>query len=240
MTLSVLSYNIHFGLSAFKRVNVSSSLSDFIHETKADIILLQELWLPKGELEYLIASTLKEVWPHQICVATCLLPLGNQGNGILSRHKILDWKQIDFTYSKFQQRSFLHARLYLESEAKTISLVCTHFGLKRSERLYQAIKLSEYIEEEIEADEALVIGGDFNDWSGDITKLFASRNGLKEVFKETYGRHAKTYPAIKPFLSLDRLYVRGMSFDKPEVLTKAGWRGSSDHLPLAVHLEFKP
>lgn len=238
MPLTVLSYNIHFGLSAFKRTNVSHSLAAFIHETKADVILLQELWLPKGELEYLIASTLKEVWPHQICVATCLLPLGNQGNGILSRHQILEWKQIDFTYSKLQKRSFLHARLFLEEEKRSISLICTHFGLKRSERLYQAIKLSEYIEEKISPDEALVLGGDFNDWPGEITKLFKLRNGLREVFKETYGRHARTYPAIRPLLALDRLYVRGMVFNNPEVLNKGGWRGSSDHLPLAVKLEF--
>lgn len=93
MSIHVLSYNIHWGLSAFRKVDVSASLSDFIHSAEADVILLQELWLPKGALEYIIVETLKEVWPHQICVATALLPKGEQGNGILSRHSIMDWKQ---------------------------------------------------------------------------------------------------------------------------------------------------
>ncbi|RYZ47820.1 MAG: hypothetical protein EOP07_26530, partial [Proteobacteria bacterium] len=74
MTVNILSYNIHWGLSAFKKVNVAQSLSDFIQSSKADIILLQELWLPKGALDYIIVETLKELWPHQICVATALLP----------------------------------------------------------------------------------------------------------------------------------------------------------------------
>ncbi|MES2745628.1 MAG: endonuclease/exonuclease/phosphatase family protein [Bdellovibrionota bacterium] len=238
MPISVLSYNIHWGLSAFKKINVTDSLSTFIHKAKPDIILLQELWLPKGKLEYLIAETLKEVWPHQICVATCLLPLGNQGNGILSRHEILNWKHIDLSYSRHQSRSFVHARLWIEEEQKVLSLICTHFGLKRSERMFQAVVLADYIQNEIDGDEAIVLGGDFNDWRGEITQVFKTRAGLSEVFKETYGRHAKSYPALKPMLALDRMYVRGLQFEKPRVLKDAGWRGSSDHLPLAVDLRF--
>jgi endonuclease/exonuclease/phosphatase family metal-dependent hydrolase len=238
MAISILSYNIHWGMSSFRRINVGESLSRFIHSTQADIILLQELWLPKGELEYLIAETLREVWPHQVCVATCLLPLGNQGNGILSRHKIIEWQHIDFTYSGRQQRSFIHARLWLEEEGKILSLVCTHLGLRRSERLHQTKVLMNYVDAHVPESEALVIGGDFNDWRGELTQSFAARLGLQEVFKASYGHHARSYPAIKPLLALDRLYVRGMEFREPKVLKEAGWRGSSDHLPLAVDLSF--
>lgn len=239
MSITILSYNIHWGLSAFRRVNVTDSLSAFIHETKADIILLQELWLPTGELEYLIAETLREVWPHQVCVATCLLPLGNQGNGILSRFPIKEWKQVDFSHSKFQERSFIHARLEIDEAPHTLSILCTHFGLSRPERMHQAHRIMDYIRDEIPKDEPLVLGGDFNDWTGEISKIFRMREGLREVFKESYGRHARSYPAIRPFLALDRIYVRGLGFENARVMKEAGWRGRSDHLPLAVTVQFE-
>lgn len=238
MGIKILSYNVHWGLSTFKRVNVTESLATFIHKTHADIILLQELWLPKGELEFILTQTLCEVWPYQACVPTCILPAGNQGNGILSRHKILEWKQIDLSYSKEQERSFIHARLLIEEEARVVSVICTHFGLRRSERHHQADVLLDYVMKEIAPDEALVLGGDFNDWLGEMTKLFRKKWELFEVFKESYGHHARTYPAIYPLFALDRIYVRNLKFDKAEVVTGAGWRGSSDHLPLAVELTF--
>jgi endonuclease/exonuclease/phosphatase family metal-dependent hydrolase len=236
--ISILSYNVHWGLSTFRRMDVTESLSTFIHSARPDVILLQELWLPKGNLEYLLAKTLKEVWPHQICVATCLLPQGNQGNGILSRHEIIEWRHIDLSHSKHQSRSFVHARIGVDEGRRALSLICTHFGLKRSERQHQAVVLADYIEQEIDREEAVVLGGDFNDWRGEVTGYFRQRVGLKEVFKEAYGRHARSYPAMRPFLALDRLYIRGLGFDRPRVLKDAGWRGSSDHLPLAVDLTF--
>jgi len=238
VSIHVLSYNIHWGLSAFRRVNVAESLADFIHSSKADIVLLQELWLPKGALDYVIVETLREVWPHQICVATALLPLGEQGNGILSRHPILSWKHIDMSFSKRQARSFLHARLWLEEEQRSLSLICTHFGLSRAERVFQARTVSDYIAREIAAEEALILGGDFNDWRGEMTGFFAEKSGLKEAFKTKNGRHARSFPAIYPLFCLDRIYIRHLEINKAEVLRKADWRGSSDHLPLALDLTF--
>jgi endonuclease/exonuclease/phosphatase family metal-dependent hydrolase len=238
MTINILSYNIHWGLSAFKKVDVTQSLSDFIKTSKADIILLQELWLPKGSLEYVIVETLKELWPHQICVATALLPEGKQGNGILSRHPIADWKHIDMSFSGRQARSFLHARLWISEEAKYLSVICTHFGLLRSERLHQAKTLSDYVKRNIDEGESLLLAGDFNDWRKEMTPYFHEELKLREVFYHSRGSHAKSFPAIYPLLSLDRVYVRGLDIQNAKVLRRANWRGSSDHLPLAVNVSF--
>ena len=238
MAINILSYNIHWGLSAFKRVNVAESLSDFIHSSQADIVMLQELWLPHGALEYIIVETLKEVWPHQICVATALLPEGEQGNGILSRHPIVSWKHVDMSFTERQARSFLHARLWIEDDQRFLSLICTHFGLSRMERQFQAGKLCVYINDHIAADESLILAGDFNDWRGEMTKYFKIEAGLKELFLESRGQHAKSFPAIYPLLSLDRIYIRNLEIEDAQVLRKADWRGSSDHLPLAGRLRF--
>ncbi|MBC7531507.1 MAG: endonuclease/exonuclease/phosphatase family protein [Oligoflexus sp.] len=238
MSINVLSYNIHWGLSAFKRINVVASLSEFIHSSQPDIVMLQELWLPTGALEYIIVETLKEVWPHQICVATALLPEGEQGNGILSRHPIVSWKHVDMSFTARQARSFLHARLWIEEDQRFLSIICTHFGLSRPERQFQAGKLCVYINDHIAGDEALILAGDFNDWSGEMTKYFKREAGLKELFVESGGRHAKSFPAIYPLLSLDRIYLRNLEIEEAQVLRKSDWRGSSDHLPLAGRLKF--
>ncbi len=238
MAIHILSYNIHWGLSAFKRVNVAESLAAFIKSSQADIILLQELWLPNGALDYVIVETLREVWPHQVCVATAILPQGEQGNGILSRHPILDWQHIDMSFSRRQERSFLHARMWLEDEQKPLSLICTHFGLSRAERQFQARTLTHFIAREIDPDEALVLGGDFNDWRGEMSRTFKETLQLREAFQVKNGRHARSFPAIYPLFPLDRIYVRGLEIETAEVLRKADWRGSSDHLPLALALRF--
>ena len=104
--------------------------------------------------------------------------------------------------------------------------------------MFQARLVGNYIRKDIASDEALVLGGDFNDWRGEITKHFHEHVGLREVFMESTGRHARSFPAIYPLLSLDRMYVRGLGIKGAEVLRKADWRGSSDHLPLAVQLSF--
>lgn len=238
MTLHVLSYNIHWGLSAFRRSEIAENISKVIHATEADIVLLQELWLPQGAMDFIVVDTLKHVWPHQLCQATVIFPRGEQGNGILSRHEIKHWHHEKLEYQKRQNRSFLHARLWIEAEEKNLSLFCTHFGLLREERVYQAEQLCSYIEREVPADEAIIIGGDFNDWKKEMNGIFEKRVGLRDVFVEKTGLHAKTYPAIFPIFSLDRIYSRGLTVENVRVVREAGWKGSSDHLPLSAELSF--
>ena len=61
-----------------------------------------------------------------------------------------------------------------------------------------------------------------------------------EVFEEVNGKPARTFPAIFPLLTLDRIYMRGLKIT--EVLRLHGeiegikWRGLSDHVGLAVKL----
>lgn len=238
MTLHVLSYNIHWGLSAFRRSEIAENISEVIHATAADIVLLQELWLPQGALDFLVVDSLKHVWPHQLCTATVIFPKGEQGNGILSRHPIKFWHHQTLEYHKRQNRSFLHARLWIESEQRNLSLFCTHFGLLREERIYQAEQLCAYIEKSVPADEAIVMGGDFNDWKKEMNTIFQDRARLQDVFVAKTGNYAKTFPAIFPIFCLDRIYTRGLEIEAARVVREAGWKGSSDHLPLSAELSF--
>ena len=51
-----------------------------------------------------------------------------------------------------------------------------------------------------------------------------------------YGEAAKTFPAIFPILSLDRIYVRNCSVHLPVVLPRRPWAHLSDHAPLVAEI----
>jgi endonuclease/exonuclease/phosphatase family metal-dependent hydrolase len=61
--------------------------------------------------------------------------------------------------------------------------------------------------------------------------------GLHEVFVQAHGQPARTFPARKPLLRLDRIYVRNAIGHKPVVLPHKPWSHLSDHAPLAAVIE---
>ena len=60
---------------------------------------------------------------------------------------------------------------------------------------------------------------------------------LSEAFLSSEGTHARTFPSFMPILPLDRVYFRGASLGKCEVLNTRELRTLSDHLPVMVELE---
>jgi endonuclease/exonuclease/phosphatase family metal-dependent hydrolase len=82
----------------------------------------------------------------------------------------------------------------------------------------------------------LVVAGDFNDWQGKASKVLADELRLYEVFERAEGRHAKSYPARLPMLTLDRIYVRDLELDGVERHVGGPWTRLSDHVALAARL----
>jgi endonuclease/exonuclease/phosphatase family metal-dependent hydrolase len=111
-----------------------------------------------------------------------------------------------------------------------------HFGLINRSRLRQASFLVDFVQQEIPAHAPLIIAGDFNDWRQRTSSYLAEELGLKEVFESHHGRHARSFPAALPFLSLDRIYVRGFSIASAQVLHGQRWRRLSDHAALTAQL----
>lgn len=235
LKLRILSYNIHWGRSAFRRHVIEDRLVQTIIREKCDIVLLQELWFREGEVLRSLLDHLEEEWEHRIIGPTVKFAQGAQGNGLLSRYPIGRWINHPIPHRHFQKRALLHAELLLPGD-RTLAVICTHFGLNGRERQAQAEDLCRFIEAEVESSQALIIGGDFNDWSCTLSRFLAEKLGLKEVFLETKGQHARTFPAIFPLLRLDRVYTRGLIIESARVVHEAGWQGSSDHLPLAADL----
>jgi endonuclease/exonuclease/phosphatase family metal-dependent hydrolase len=80
--------------------------------------------------------------------------------------------------------------------------------------------------------EAVIVAGDFNDWSGRTGLRFEMQSGMREAFRQSLGEHAKTFPSNRPFLGLDRIYYRGVDLIKCNCLSGHPWQKMSDHLPL--------
>ena len=81
------------------------------------------------------------------------------------------------------------------------------------------------------------MAGDFNDWRTIISKTLSDDLNIEEAFVTVEGQHARSFPAIKPALCVDRVYFRGMKVHEVACLQGKPWRMLSDHLPLYARFE---
>ena len=63
-----------------------------------------------------------------------------------------------------------------------------------------------------------------------------ARLGLSEAIAGANGSPGRSFPARKPLLRLDRIYLRGFSVDRAEVHHGATWSKISDHAALSATL----
>jgi endonuclease/exonuclease/phosphatase family metal-dependent hydrolase len=81
-----------------------------------------------------------------------------------------------------------------------------------------------------------VVAGDFNDWRGKASAVLTDELRLYEVFKQAQGRHARSFPARLPLLTLDRIYVRDLQLESVERHVGSLWSKLSDHVALTARL----
>ena len=250
--LTLATYNIHKGLSPLNRKLVIHDVREKLHALDADIVFLQEVQggHSKNEAKF-------EDWPeltqhehiaegryHDIVYGVnAQNQHSDHGNAILSAYPVVNWTNRDVSHHRFEARGHLLARIDVPGWDVPLTCVCVHLGLFQQSRTMQIDKLTEFLAHSAPGDAPLVVAGDFNDWRskrGGISTALKRDLGLREVFEETQGKPAKTFPAIFPMLTLDRIYVRGVNIE--EVLRLHGaidgvkWRGLSDHIGLAVRL----
>ena len=247
--LSIASYNIHKGLSFFNRRVVLHDVRSRLIEINADVTFLQEVqghhahhagrfraWPNHPQHEF-IASDLglqtaygkNAVYEH-----------GHHGNAILSRFPILSWENVDISSHVFESRGLLHCELDVPGLSQPLHALCLHLALNESGRRRQMHLLSERIRRMVPDDAPLIIAGDFNDWRERAGSYLAEELGLREVFQTAHGRHARSFPAALPLISLDRIYVRGFDIAGAQVLHGSHWRRLSDHAALTAQLVPQP
>ena len=241
--LKVLTYNIHKGFNSGNRRFVLHQIKEALIKANPDILFLQELqgehkrhdrhidnWPAHSQLDYIAEG----VWPYFAYGKNAIYNAGHHGNAILSKYPFTSWENINVSPFPWASRSLLHGIIKSPKSKQDIHIVCIHFGLTGKERRLQISTLCDRIDSHVPQNSPLLIAGDFNDWRGQADRLFHDHLGLQEVFRETHGRYARTFPSWLPFLQIDRIYFRGLSPVSCERLTHTPWNRLSDHAPLAA------
>jgi endonuclease/exonuclease/phosphatase family metal-dependent hydrolase len=247
--LTVVSYNIHKGLSAGNRRHVLHQIREALEVTDPDLALLQEIvgvhaaharrfadWSLLPQTEFLAT----ELWPHAVYGLSARHVHGDHGNAILSKLPVSKWQNIDVSVNRWEQRAILHATLEHGGPGPPLHVCCVHLNLRHADRLRQVTSLISHIRAQVPDDAPLIVGGDFNDWRQQAGTRICDELGVVDTYVEVHGRHARTFPAWRPMLPLDRIYCRGLTIEAAEVMHGQPWHRLSDHLALATRLRLTP
>lgn len=239
--LKILSYNIHKGFTADNSTYVLVQMRDILRHVHPDIVFLQEVlgdhkkhrkeiagWPECSQFEFLA----DQVWPHYAYGKNAVYSSGHHGNAILSKFPFTEWKNLDISSNRIESRGILHGVIALPGLQKPLHVFCLHLNWLPGGRNKQVRILCSRIEEKVPEGSPIIIGGDFNDWYGRITRNLMQSIQTQEIFKSSTGRHARTYPSRKPVLPLDRIYCRGVQVVSVKLLGGEPWQSLSDHLAI--------
>ena len=242
--LTVVTYNIHKGLSQFNRRLVLHEIRDRLAEVGADVAFLQEVqgrhesharrhvaWPEMGQHEFLCHDG-----AHSVYGMNAVYQDGHHGNAVVSRHPIPTWENIDISHHPAESRGLLHCEIEIEGWKERLHCINVHLGLWARSRRFQLEWMCDRIREAVPKSGPLVVAGDFNDWQKKASDYLAAEMGLGEVFELSHGRLARSFPAKMPMLSLDRIYVRGLEVQGAERLMGRPWARLSDHVALSARL----
>lgn len=229
MNIRLLTFNIHKGVG-WTRNPTLDKIHTHLNTLQPDIIFLQEI---RGSQFETISS---DIWPHLSYGKNAIYHTGHHGNAILSKFPILETDNIDLTIRSYERRGLLHSIIQLNDLSPVfLHLLCVHVGLAIGDQLKQIRKIINYIQSIIKQDEPLILGGDFNDWTGVATKPLIKELNLNEAFLHCHSIYARTFPAWAPLLKLDRIYFRGLHAQHAKRLVDNQWRTLSDHVALETH-----
>ena len=245
--LKVLTVNIHKGFTFFNRKFILPELRDAVRKVGADVVFLQEVTgtnakhpdkfenYPETPHYEFIADS---IWPQFAYGRNAVYTHGDHGNAVLSKFPIVRFENHDVSVSGPEKRGLLHCELQIPGHSLNLHAICVHLSLTESHRTLQMDKLCKLIHSKVPPQAPVVVAGDFNDWRHRAHDQLAVGADLHEVFVQAYGFPAKTFPARRPLLRLDRIYVRNAIGHKPVVLPHKPWSHLSDHAPLAAEIEF--
>ncbi|MBF8269946.1 MAG: Endo/exonuclease/phosphatase protein [Gammaproteobacteria bacterium] len=244
--IKVLTYNLHKGYSSANLRFVLHRMREELHKTDADIIFLQEIqgkhsrreatvreWPLVSQCEFLA----DQLWPHYAYGKNAIYNAGHHGNAILSKFPFARWENLNVSDLRRASRSLLHGVVRIPDIDRELHIICIHLDLRAYERHRQIKILTQRIRETVPPQAPLILAGDFNDWRGELYKYLPRELDLTEVFRHLHGRHAKTFPAFLPVLSVDRIFYRGVDPIECSCFRDHPWHSLSDHLPLYAKFE---
>jgi|UniRef100_UPI004048A546 endonuclease/exonuclease/phosphatase family metal-dependent hydrolase len=239
---SVMTMNMHKGLSPLHRKSTIYELREKIRAYHPDLLFLQELqqehrgrikrfrhW-PSSELTHFLSEDFWADWHYGKNVE---YPDGHHGNAILSKAHLQKGENYDISAYRFEGRGLLHSVMQSDDGTTPIHCFCVHLALFERGRQRQLQEIFDQINR-LAHDYPVIVAGDFNDWRNRISAPMRAA-GFQEVFEAKAGAPAKTFPSIKPIFPMDRIYVRGLKIHSVQILHE--WLKLSDHLGIAAELE---
>lgn len=264
MKLRIATYNIHKGVSSLRSMPRIHALKQALTSMEADIFFLQEvqgrhdkyatrhatLWPEQAQHQFLAGESHEAVYGMN-----AVYDHGHHGNALLSRFPVVASSNHDISDHAFEARGILHC--IVQSPEADLHCYVIHLGLFAGSRKRQTDALIDAVLTSSPPDAPLIIAGDFNDWTNQLSDSLREYLGVTEVFdgnlsSRGFGSYlrmlsgrgpkiqpARTFPAALPWLRLDRIYVRGFQIESAQVLHGALWAKLSDHAPILASLALK-
>lgn len=242
-SMSLVTYNIHKGFGVGKLRFLLPQMRTALSGINPDFVFLQEVqglhhrrakridaWPELSQFEYIAEKD----WPHYLYAKNATYQSGHHGNAILSKYPFERFENINLSSRHRASRSILHGQVKINDSGQILHLLCVHLGLFKAERASQCRAMMKRIREAVPENEPLLMAGDFNDWRLHLSKPLFEELGIQEAFYRLEGEHARSFPALKPTLRVDRIYFRGLDIQRAECLKGKPWRTLSDHLPLCA------
>jgi endonuclease/exonuclease/phosphatase family metal-dependent hydrolase len=227
MNLRIASYNIHRSVGRDGRED-PSRIASVLEELDADVVALQEVGYRAQASGDVLPQLARAMGARAIEGATLLDERGHYGNAVLSRLPIEVVHRLDLSVPLREPRGAIE--LMIDARGQAMQVIATHLGLRPGERRHQISELLSLLE--ASAAEVQVLLGDLNEWFLWGRPL----RWLHRVFDRMPA--PATFPAHRPWLSLDRLWVKPARIVKSLVThTSPLSRVASDHLPLVAELE---
>lgn len=236
--LKIISYNLHKGRTIYGKKIAFDTLKQFLDKEHFDIGLFQEVLgyhQYNGDIQHQIEQLADTKWQEYSFARNSVVANHDHGNSILSKYPILEDKILNLTLHELEKRSAILTKI--DIGPIHLNVICTHLNLFQKHRMKQAEMVLDFIEQNIDPSEPIILGGDFNDWNGKITSLLVNKGGfssLPETFK------VKTFPSFMPLLSLDRILIKNLHLVETSRGSIRDYRRYSDHLPVFYTIDYSP
>jgi endonuclease/exonuclease/phosphatase family metal-dependent hydrolase len=225
--LRLVTYNIRKGKGADGRhTGCVDAIGKALGPLAPDVVLCQEVFHSDIKQSHRLAESLS-LTPHY--GVNRRRKTGDYGNAILSRFPAEAVQNHDVSTNVVERRGILYARLMLGGAL--VHVFNVHLGLNQPQRLKQVRRLGRIIDATCKAGEAVLLAGDFNDWTRRIDREVL-KMGFANALANLAGKEALTWHVKRPVFNLDRVYYRHLTLQSAGKLSGEPWHVLSDHFPL--------
>jgi endonuclease/exonuclease/phosphatase family metal-dependent hydrolase len=240
--LTVLVYNIHAGKDA-KGVDNLAQVSQIVRETKADIVLLQEVdknTTRSGKVDQ-VAKFEELTGFHGAFGKTLDYQGGDYGIAILSRWPILSDTLVHLPVNPPQLRSGVSYEprgalvTVIQSPVGRLRVINTHLDASRADsfRIQEAPTVLSIAGTEASELRATLIGGDFNSEPNSAVHALVAGAGWTDAFTVCGKGDGMSFPDDKPVKRIDYLWMKAPTRCKDAAVLATN---ASDHRPVLFHL----